>query len=120
MLGATVGFLPGETGGSHVPRHARGESTSETPQVMNCLAEHLGGWQNPLAKRPGALDWPVIFPVAQGEGAAGEAPSPASQSTVRHLIVPVPTVSLAWIYAVRGHLWRDSNNMTLLAFLFLL
>lgn len=26
----------------------------------------------------------------------------------------------AWIYASRGHLWRDSNNMTLLAFLFLL
>lgn len=92
-------------GGSHVPGLAHGESAGETSQVMNCSAEHLGGCQSPLGKPPGAPDWPAAFPTARGEGAAGEEPSPASQSTVKHLIVPVPTISLAWIYALRGHLW---------------
>lgn len=79
-----------------------------------------GGARALWASPRGAPGWLTTFPTAWGEGAAGEVPSPTSQSTVRHLIVPVPTISLAWIYASRGHLWRDSNNMTLLAFLFLL
>lgn len=92
-------------GGSRVPGLAHGESAGETSQVMNCSAEHLGGCQSPPGKPPGAPDWPGAFPMVRGEDAAGEEPSPASQSTVKHLIVPVPTISLAWIYALRGHLW---------------
>lgn len=84
-------------------------STEETSQAINCLTEHLGEYQS-LCESP----W------EHWESTARERDQFHLQSMPRHLIVPVPSISPAWIYALRGHLWRDSNNTTLLAFLFLL
>lgn len=87
----------------------------ETSRAINCSTEHLGGCRSPLGKPPGALGGHSQGRVCCRRGAQSHL-----QSTLRHLIVPVPGISPAWIYALRGHLWRDSNNTTLLAFLFLL
>lgn len=98
----------------------RGED-GVTPQVMNCSVQTPRGVPEPSGQVPGEPQAGRPPSPRRGERVLqGRVPSPTSQSTVRHLIVPVPTISLAWIYASRGHLWRDSNNTTLLAFLFLL
>ena len=119
VLGAAVGSIPGAAGHC-AEAHACRDSHQEDITGNELLGWTPWGVPVPSGKAsgsPGLAGHPLH---GQGEGAAGGLPSPALQSTVRHLIVPVPTISLAWIYALRGHLWRDSNNMTLLAFLFLL
>lgn len=102
-------WLQGNSGGL-TPRR----STEETSHTINCLAEHLGGYQS-LWESPGSSG-----SAQPGRGCCRRVAQSHLQSTLRHLIVPVPGISPAWIYVLRGHLWRDSNNTTLLAFLFLL
>lgn len=84
-------------------------SAEEISRAINCLTEHLGDTRA-FGKAPGST----------GRAQPGRGTQFHLQSMPKHLIVPVPSISLAWIYALRGHLWRDSNNTTLLAFLFLL